>query len=318
MTLKSQKIISCALISLVVVGGFQALIYILNLNQPATYLQVAFWIFAYLIFKILFLFDLHFKKPGSLGRARVMHAGVARKLERNVKILLSALKDRLHHLYKWDYLKQWLHFLLLPGFIFWATISLFYVNFGNLKIQELLALLSSVALILDYWFLKEAFQRGREVVDNDIFVILSMIKIYAATILYGAALAMLRYYCFKPIYFSSEVFGYSFLLIYQALYQHRRINGKNTAIALGISAVMGLAGNQVYIMWGYNYFTAAIFLAALYNLMWGVFHYHLDKALTWRAFLEILAISAIVAGMVFSATNFRARILNDCPYYLNF
>jgi hypothetical protein len=318
MTLKTQKIFTCFLISLVVIGGFQALIYILNLNQPDDYFQVAFWIFIYLLFMLVFLYDLHLKNPGSLQRARIKHAGVPVKLKRQIKILFSALADRLRHLYKWEYFKLWVHFLLLPGFIYWSTISLFYINFGDLKIQEIIALFSSLALILDYWFMKEAFQRGKELVDNDIFVTLSMIKIYAAAVLYAAALATLRYYCFSPFYFSTEVFCFTFLLILQALYHHRRVDSYTLGIALLISAVMGVIGHAVYIFWGYNYFTAAVFLAAFYNLMWGLFHYSLDKALTWQAFWELLIISAIVAGMVFSVTNFRARILDDCPYYLNF
>ncbi len=318
MTLKSQKIICCLLIALVVVGGFEALIYILNLNQPAIYLQTAFWIFAYLVFEIVFLHDLHVKTSGHLSRARLEHARVKQKPLRFIKVLGSAFYGRFHHLRKWGYIKQWLGFLLLPSFIFWSTISLFYVNFGDVKVQQLLALFSSLALILDYWFLKEAFLRGREVADNDIFVVLSMIKIYAAAMLYAAALSILRYYCLNPWYFTAEVFCFTFLLVYQALYHHRRAGIKNISVALGIAAIMAAAGFMVYIWWGYNYFTAAVFLAALYNLMWGVFHYRLDKALTWHAFWEILLVSIIVSGMVFSVTNFKARISDECQYYLDF
>lgn len=318
MTLRIQKVISALLIAVVVIGGFEALIYILNLNQPGIYLQTAFWIWLYLMFKIAFLYDLHFKKPGAFLRARQKHKDVAHVFIRQLKVLGSAALERLRHLRSWEALKQWLHFLLLPGFIFWASVSLFFVNLGNLKIQEIIAGFSGVAIILDYWFLKEAFSRGGEAVDTDIFVALSMVKIYAAAALYAAALSILRYYCLDPAYFALEVFSFSFLLIYQALYLHRKITGGNTLVSLAIAAAMGVAGYLVYIFWGYNYFTAAVFLAALYNSMWGTFHYHLDQSLTWRAFWEILIISAIVAGMVFSVTNFKARISNGCDYYLTF
>ena len=90
------------------------------------------------------------------------------------------------------------------------------------------------------------------------------------------------------------------------------------AIAFVISLVMGIVGYGVYVWWGYNNFTAAVFMAACYNLMWGVFHYSLDKALTPRALLEILVISLIIIGMILEVTNFKARILDGCQYYLSF
>lgn len=314
MKLSTQKIIIAALISIVTLGGFEVLIYILNLNQPVIYLQLAFWIFLYLVVKIIFLFDLHFKKRGSWQRAKQKHKDVVGSFERNCKMLWLACLNRFEHLRKWKYFSQWLHFLLIPGFIFWASISLFYVNFGFPKIQQILALLSSAALVLDYWYLKEVFYRQKEIVDKDIFVILSVLKIYTAALLFAASMSSLRFYCLPPLYFSAEIFCYSFLLIYQALYQHRLITGKNIGITLAISLAMAIIGQFVYVFWGYNYFTAAIFLTACYNLFWGIFHYHLDKTLTWKIFWEILIISFIIAGMVLSVTNFRARILDGCQY----
>ena len=79
---------------------------------------------------------------------------------------------------------------------------------------------------------------------------------------------------------------------------------------------MALAAFAVLVFWNHNYFTAAVLLTVCYNLMWGIFHYHLDRALTLKAFWEIVIISVIVAGMIFSTTNFRARILDACQYRL--
>ena len=318
MQLKTQKVITSFIIALSVFFGFESLILILNLNQTTTYLRTAFWIFAYLVVMIVFLFDLHFKKPGSLQRARQKHAALPETVGRNTRVVFSALWDRFEHLRSWNYIRQWIHFLLLPTFIFWSTFALFFVNLGNIQVQQLLAVLSTIALVLDYWFLKETFQRKNELADPDIFAALSMIKIYAIAMVYGAALAILRYYCLNPIYFCAEVFGYTFLLIFQALYLHRRAGGKNMALALLISLIMSVIGWFVYIWWGYNYFTAAVFMAAIYNLLWGTFHYHIDKALSLRAFWEILVISGVIVLMLLSVTNFSARISGGCEYYLNF
>ncbi len=314
MTNKTQKIIAVSLIAIVVFGGFEALIYILNLNQPVIYLQTALWIFLYLLFNIVFFFDLHFKTPGSWQRAKTKHQNLAKGLGRFIKTVFSAFWDRFEHLRELEYLKRWIYFLLLPGFIFWASVSLFYSNFGFYKNQQIIALFSGVALVVYYSYIKEIFNRKKEVVDSDIFIVLSVIKIYTAGVLFAASMAMLRSYCLQPLYFSAEVFCYTFLLIYQALYQHRKANGATTAQALIISLVMAVIGQLVYVYWGFNYFTAAVFLTACYNFFWGVFHYHLDRALTWRAFLEILIISLIMGGMVISVTNFNARLLDSCQY----
>lgn len=315
MTHKTQKIIATLLIGFAVVAGFEALIYILNLNQAAIYLQVAFWIFLYLMFNIVFLFDLHVKNPGSWQRAKQKHGGVASYFYRQAKTFFSALWDRFEHLHRWSYIRQWLHFLLLPGFIFWASISLFYVNFNFIRIQQTIAVLSSTALILYYWYLKELFYRRKEIMDSDIFIALTVVKIYTIGLLYGAALSMLRYFCLPPLYFSAEVFGFTFLLLYQSLYQHRRINGYTLACAMLIAVMMAAIGQLVYLHWGYNYFTGAIFMAAAYNLFWGVFHYRLDHVLTRQSFFEIVLISVLIASMLFSVTNFRAKILDGCEYY---
>ena len=318
MTLKQQKIITSLIIAIATYGGFQVLISILNLNQTVEFFRVSVWVFVYLMLMIVFLFDLHIKKPGSWERAKIKHQDIPQAVGRHTKIIFSALWDRFEHLRSWKYISQWLHFLLLPGFIFWSTVSLLYVNLGNFNIEQLLVSLSSIALILDFWYLKETFQRGIEKAEPDIFVILSMVKIFAAAMLYAAALSMLRYFCLNPIYFSLEVFAYTFLLVYQALYLHRLVNGKNISIALLIALVMGIVGQGVYVWWGFNYFTAAVFMAAIYNLMWGTFHYKIDRALSWKALVEILIVCAIVVGMVLSVTNFSARISGGCEYYLSF
>lgn len=316
MTHKTQKIIATSLIVFVVIGGFEALIYILNLNQPAIYFQVAFWIYLYLIFNIIFFFDLHFKKRGNWQRAKARHSGVISDLERFVKTVASSFYERFEHLRKWQYLRQWVYFLLLPSFIFWSSFSLFFINFGFYKVQQIVAIFSGIALVLYYSYLKEIFYRQKEVVDSDIFIILSVIKIYTAGALFAASMGMLRRYCLDPIYFSAEVFCYSFLLIFQALYQHRRLNSSTIPKALLIALAMGVIGQFVYVYWGYNYFTAAAFLTACYNFFWGIFHYRLDKALSRHAFFEILIISLIMAGMVISVTNFSSRLLDECKYRL--
>jgi len=309
---KTQKIVTAFLVALAVIGGFEIIINIINLNQPVLYLQAAFVVYFALLFLMGFLFDLHFKNRGSWQRAKLKHRSVIGRLQRAFKISAEAFWDRVSHLRNWQYFTLLLDFLILPSFIYWATVSLFYVNLGNIQTQQLALWLSSAALILNYWYMHEAFHRKKEIVDSDIFVVLAVVKIYTAAVLFAASLSFLKYYCLEPSYFVLEIFCFTFLLIYQALFQHRLVNFKNIAIDFGISLVMAIIGYYVYVLWGFNYFTAAIFLAVCYNIFWGTFHYYLDRSLTLKAFLEVLFISLFIAAMVISTTNFRAQIIGGC------
>ena len=129
--------------------------------------------------KIIFLYDLHFKNPGALSRAIKRHETVAYWLHRSCKILFSAFWDRIYHIRSWRYFKHFQNYLLLPGIIFWSTVSLLYLNLGRTEVQQTFILLSSIALIITYWYLKEIFRRKKEIVDHDIFVVLSVVKLYS-------------------------------------------------------------------------------------------------------------------------------------------
>lgn len=309
-----QKMISLGLISLAALGGFEALIYILNLNQTQIYLHTAFWIYLYMVFQMAFLFDLHLKNSGSLVRARARHENIAHRLQRTWKVFSSAAADRFSHFRSRRHINLWLHYLLIPSFIYWGTMSLLYSNLGFYKIQQVLAVLSSMALVAGYLFVREALYLKKEQVRHESFAVLTVIKIYASAVLFASSMSMLRRYCMDAGFFEAEVFAYSFLLIYQALFQHRAVTLKNLGITTVIALTLALVGFYVYSFWGYNYFTAAIFLSACYNLLWGLFHYYLDRVLTWKVFLEILLVSMLVAAMVVNVTNFSAKILDGCRY----
>lgn len=299
MTIKTQKIISASLVFLSSSFSFWALISIVNVNQIAIFLGTAFIIWLYLWVKIAFLFDLHFKT------SRLEHMTVWGRF-------FDALYDRFKHLIQWKYYSQALHYLLLPGLLFWSTVTVFYIELGHLKIQSFIAGLSIVALTVNYYYIKEVFDRKKERVDEDVFIALSVVKVYTSAVVFGAALALMRRFCLDPYLFAFTVFPLTFLLLWQALYQHKLAYIKNMLIALILSAGMGVVGFFVYQFWGYNFFTAAMLFAAIYNLLWGSFHYYLDKALTKRALLEILLLCFFIGYLVFSVTNFKARLLDGC------
>jgi len=314
MTLKQQKIISAVLIAIVAFGGLEALVYIVNLDQPIIFLKAAFFIWLYLSLKITLLYDLHFKNPGALKRAKARHENIVHFLHRSWRIFSTAFAERFSHIFSKHHWLQFQNYLILPGFLFWATVILLYVEMGNQRLQQILVLLSGSSIVVIFWYLKEAFLRKTEKVDRDIFAALAAMKIYATAVAYAAALAILRRFCLDAWLFTAAVFCLTFLLMYQALFQHKLVEIKNMSWTLLISAFQGTIGYFVYRYWGYNFFTAAVLMAASYNFFWGTFHYHLDKALTRKVFFEILLICAVIALMVFSVTNFKARLLDGCVY----
>lgn len=312
MTHKKQNIFSTLIIAVASILSFQSLITIANLNQSDILFSTSIKIWFWQCLLIFFLFDLHFKNPGALSRARKMHVGLESWIERYWKIFFTALWDRIGHLRRINEIKQFIIYLILPGFLFWPTVIIIFSNLGRINIQQLYAWISTVALTVIFWYLKELFHRKSEKADSDIFIAFSVAKIYAVTITFGAGLELVRSYCLGPTYYALGVLASTFLLFYQALYLHKAVNHKTISVSFLVSAIMGILGFFVYKLWGFNFFSAAIFMSAFYNFFWGIYHFHLDHGLNKKVFFEILLICFMVAYLVFLNTNFKAKILGGC------
>ena len=310
---KHQKFIVASVVTLAAFGGFEALIYIVNLYQIKIFLWLALAIWLYLWVKISFLYDLHFKNKGALKKAIKKHESISHWLHRSVRICLSAVWDRFEHFRKWESLKQWLNYLLLPGLIFWSTVAIFYLNLGRFNYQQIFAGLSSLSLVVSFWHIKEIYTAQEERISFQSFAALSAVKIYASLVSYGAAMHYAKYNCdfISPWWFVTIVFCVTFLLIYQALFQHKYNNTKNLFLALLIAITQSTVGYAVFTFWGYEYLTAAIFLAAFYNMLWGIFHHNLEGTLSRRVFWETVIVSIFIAVLAVSVTNFRAQILPE-------
>jgi hypothetical protein len=284
MTAKTQKLICTTLVFLATAFSFWGLLQIVNADQIAIYLRTAFYFWLFIWVFITFLFDLHFKDP----------------------------LDRFRHFLTWKSYSRAAHYLLIPSFIFWSSAVIFYLELAHYRTQDVVAIISLLALTVDFYYIKEVFSRKKELVDADIFAAASVIKIYSMALAFAAAMGLMRSYCLPASWFFAAILALSFLHIYLALYQHRLVEFKHVMAALLISALLGLAGYFIYVLWNYNYFTASIFFAAIYNLFWGTYHYHLDRSLTKKAFFEILIVCLLIAYMVLSVTNFRGQILGAC------
>ncbi|MBL8030612.1 MAG: hypothetical protein JNN11_05190 [Candidatus Doudnabacteria bacterium] len=308
MNQKQQKILTVSLVSAVAVGSLQALIYVINLNQVKTFLLLAFAVWVYLWVKVTLLYDLHFKESGALRRARVKHGAVSFKILKYLKIFNSALWDRIGHFRRFEMFAKWGNYLLLPGVIFWATVAFLFLYMGKVLPQQLVSGLSSVALAVNFWYVKEIYTRKEDKVALDIFAALSAVKIYSILMLYFSAIALTRYFALEPVLLVMGVFSLTFLVVVQALNQHKFAQLKNLAGAALIAILQSILVYFVYLYWGYNNLTAALFLTAFYNMFWGLFHHSLEGDLNKRLFWEIVLVSMFIAMLAAGSTNFRARL----------
>ena len=312
MSLRTQKIISSLLLSVCVVAGLQAMIYAANLYQITTFLQISFWVYVFLLFKFTLLYDLHYKKPGAVAAAQGKHGSISLGIKKLTFIIFSAFYERLRHFLHWQYFRHWQNYLVLPALIFWGTAALFYIYLGKLYKQQLIAVLSSLALIVCFWFLKEVFHRKKEKVDNDIFISLSAVKIYTAFIAFAGAFGLAKWFCLSSHFFVAMVFIVSFWLVYQAIFQHNAVCLKTVCFAVVLSGFVSLVSHLIFKYWSLNNFSAGVMLTTWYNFAWTMLHHKIDKELNWKYFFEHAIIAAVISVIIFSATDFSGTLINRC------
>lgn len=300
--MKKQKIISVCLVALVAFLGFEVLIYLGRLNTFSSFMQAAFWLWLYLALNIVVLYDLHFKRL-SFSRGHYKQAGLK---------FGSALVKRIEHFKEPRFLKSWGVYLILPGIIFWSTVATLAVNAGRVRVEQFFSTLSALALAVFFWYVKEIFSRKEETMSFDVYSVLSALKIYAALLLFGSAFSVFRYYCLEGELLAYGVFSCVFLLLFQALYHEKRAKEAYYIGIVLIAFLQALSAYGVYIYWGYDSLTAAVFLTAVYNLLWGLFYHITKKDLNLRLALEIVFVSLFIAGLALSVTNFKAQIIPAC------
>jgi hypothetical protein len=289
---KSHKLISVLVISIISFAGLESLVYINNLYQPQFYIMMSGYFYLFLILWLHFLFDLHFKDPDHL----------------DAQTLLKTIYRRFKHFLVWENFRYFQNFLILPGILYWGSIILIGINFGHLKLQHFIAAATSIALIVAYSLFKEVFHQKQAPIQNNHFVILTYLKIYAAWLIYAASLGIVWYYCFKPWVFYLVVFIVTLMLLYQALFQFCKITLQNLGYAVLVSIGLSVVSYFVYQYWNVNYFSAGLFLMAFYNFLWNILYHQIKKTLTLKTIFEQLAVFALIVVMVFGVTNFRSKI----------
>ena len=287
-----HRVVALLAVVIIALTGFEALVYVNNLYQPVLYIQLSGFIYLIFIFWTMFIFDLHFKQffsgPGNVWQV---------------------LKTRFHYMGKWEHFRHFQNYLVLPGIIYWGSIVIIGINFGHYKLQQFIVSASVLSLIGVFALLKEIFRVKQTPINNNHFLILGYIKLYAAWLIYSAALGIVWFYCFPPHVFYLVIYLTTFMLLYQACFQFAALRFRNVLAIFIISLAVAIGSYFVYQYWNVNYFSAGLFLAAIYNLLWSSMFHIIRKSLTKETLLEQLAIFALIVIMVFGLTNFNARIL---------
>jgi hypothetical protein len=295
-----NKILSVFIVTLGAFLGFQALSYVIGMYQLHDSMYVAFYIYAFHIFWLTFIFDLHLKKRGVLAAAKLNHQGWM--------MLKRALIDRVEHLRKWEYFRHYQNYLVLPSIIYWGTAILLFLNPFDTGLKQVTLLFSTLALSVAYWFMKEHVSRKLEHEDHWIKA-LSLVKLYAAFIIFSATLGVTFYYGYDATFLFSAIVALTFLLVYQALFQHRLLNFYIFLWLAIIALGMGVVSLWVYSNWSSEYLTAGLVMLAVYNAIWGILHHHLDHTLTKKIAFEYIAMMVFIVSFVFASHNFNQRVI---------
>jgi len=294
-----QKIISTAIVTIGAFLGFQALSYVLGLYQISSYVWMSIYIYAFHVFWLTFLFDLHFKKKPLLAEIHLSRTWA--------HMLWGGIKDRVSHMLNWHYFRHYQNFLILPGIIYWSVVVLLFLNpFAN-ELKQLIIASSTLALGVVYWHFKEVFSKNLEAHEWSLHI-LALAKLFAAFLIYSAVFGVTRYYGFGLEFLGLAVFAMTFLLVYQALFQHKLLSFNVFFFILLIASIVSIASVWVYFYWNTNYLTGGLVMLAVYNSLWGMLHHHLDNNLTCKLVVEYLLMLVFALSILFTTHDFSSRI----------
>ncbi|HTL39683.1 MAG TPA: hypothetical protein VL306_02635, partial [Methylomirabilota bacterium] len=99
-----EKYLSTLIVTVGAFLGFEAISYAIGIYQLKQSLYLSFYIYAFHIFWLTFLFDLHFKKRGVLSYARMNSSGL--------RMFWNAFKERCSHIRKWEYIRHYQNYLV--------------------------------------------------------------------------------------------------------------------------------------------------------------------------------------------------------------
>jgi len=262
--------------------------------QIGEFLKISLYVYIFLVVLENLVFDLHLRPVRTVGA-----------LERS---FFAAIRERFHYMGERRHFLHFQNYLVLPSIIYWATVALLFLSPFENTIKQILILASTLALGISFWYLKTVFYAHHEA-SRGKRQLLFIAKLYATFLAMSASLGISRYFGHEVLWFALLVFAISFLLMYQALFQHNYSGFKAVKFLLVSSISLGTIGYFVYIYWSVNYFSGALLLTAVYNAFWGIIHHrYIDQNLTRELVYEYLAVLFVIVVILLGGTNFGERI----------
>jgi hypothetical protein len=297
---KKHKVISTLIVTVGAFIGFQAVSYVVGLYQLNQALFLSFYIYIFHVLWLMFVFDLHLKKRSVIANLKLSHQGFG--------LLWRALLERFSYMLNWHHFRHFQNHLVLPGLIYWATIVLIYLNPFNYTMKQVIILAATACLNVAYWYMKEHVTSRMEARVVSLRL-LALVKLFTAFMIYSAVMGVTIHFGYSAWFLGTATGVITFLLMYQALFQHDFINLSVLLWILIVSSVMAGVSMLVYQYWNTQYFAAGLVMLAVYNSMWGLLHHHLEKTLTGRIALEYLAMTALVISLLLGSHNFDQRVV---------
>ena len=297
---QKQKMLSTLIVTIGAFAGFEALSYVVSLYQLKSALYLSFYIYFFHILWLIFVFDLHLKKRGVLAELRLNHRGMS--------LVWRALKARFAYMTQWHHFRHFQNHLVLPGLLYWSCVILIFLSPFNYPLKQIIILATTVCLNIGYWFMKEHVSQRMEAHSGSLKY-LALVKLFAAFLVYCALMGVTIHFGYGATFLGLAAGTLTFLLIYQALFQHHLLSFGAFLWIVIISLVMAGVAMMVYQYWNTQYFAAGLVMLAVYNTLWGLLHHYLEKTLTWRIAFEYLAMTLLVLSLLLGSHNFNQRVV---------
>ncbi|MDP3741182.1 MAG: hypothetical protein Q8R08_02540, partial [bacterium] len=186
-----QKAILVSIAAAVSFLGLEAASHALQVFQVGFFLRISLYIYLFLVFLQMFVFDLHLKK------ARTMTG-----LEHS---FLQALRERFEYLKHKHHFLHFQNYLILPGITFWTTVALLFLHPFNQEVKQVLIILSTVSLSVNFWYLKTVFLAHKDAVGAARQLIF-LSKFWASFLAFAAGFGITRYFDSGANWFMASVF----------------------------------------------------------------------------------------------------------------
>lgn len=303
----NRKLFMISSVSLLVFLGFQALSYIIGLNEVSIFLTVAASLYLYLLIKISFVFDLNLKKARAYEEATEYYNKLKLVPLKELRIVFRGTWVRFQYLRHWRNWRHFQNYLILPGFVYWGVIILLFLNPFTLLTKQLLIIFGTILMTVVMWHFKMVFiTYGRASVKLRYLMFSSMIL--SLFLIHSGMLGLKWYFAESTPVYIVAVFACSFLLFYQSLFHRAAVNFKNISTVFLGALIMAAVAWLVVSIWTVNYYSAGALLAGIGYTYWGLFLLHLAKKLTLRQVLEHAWVMVFVLFFVLATTNFSARV----------